>query len=128
MSQCDNEPDPAAKREPVADGPPSAQSAQPQFRLRVRAPADTAAVILESWQQILGRRDVAVLDNFFESGGDSLLATLLAARLSQQFGLELSPIFAFEAPTIRLMASRIDELRRSASYALIGHLSKSPRD
>jgi acyl carrier protein len=83
-------------------------------------------LILELCKQLLARTDIAASDDFFESGGDSLLASILSARLSHRLGIELSPILAFEAPTLRRMASRIDELRRSASYALIGHLSKSP--
>jgi aryl carrier-like protein len=42
------------------------------------------------WSALLGTERVGVHDNFFDLGGQSLLAVRLAARLRDEFGVEMT--------------------------------------
>ncbi len=88
------------------------------------------------WRDLLGRRDIGTDDDFFESGGDSLLAVGLRARLRKEFGVELPLTAIFEGPTVARMTKALErqdglldrpvaiELRRSESgpplFCLLG--------
>ncbi|MHC5857709.1 type I polyketide synthase [Nostoc sp.] len=45
--------------------------------------------ITEIWQEVLGIAQVGIYDNFYELGGDSLIATQLVSRLRANFPVEL---------------------------------------
>jgi len=63
---------------------------------------------------------VSINQNFFELGGDSLLATQLLARLQRQFQIELTLRTLFGNPTIAQMGAQIEaqELALADSQAL----------
>ncbi len=63
--------------------------------------------IADIWQQILGVEQVGLHDDFFELGGNSLLATQLVSRLSDAFRVELPLRRFFEAPTIAQFAQTL---------------------
>lgn len=63
--------------------------------------------LAEIWQDVLGINEIGVHDNFFESGGDSLLATLLVGRLGDAFNVDLSLRAMFDAPTVAEMGVAI---------------------
>ncbi|MEH2213236.1 phosphopantetheine-binding protein [Nostoc sp.] len=44
--------------------------------------------ITEIWQEVLGIADVGIYDNFYELGGDSLIATQLVSRLREKFPVD----------------------------------------
>jgi thioesterase domain-containing protein len=56
------------------------------------------------WEGALEVRPVGVRHNFFEVGGDSLLAARLVAQISETFGRNLSIGAFFEAPTVEQLA------------------------
>jgi amino acid adenylation domain-containing protein/non-ribosomal peptide synthase protein (TIGR01720 family) len=60
--------------------------------------------LLEIWQQVLGRRQFSIHDNFFTVGGDSILSIQVIARASQA-GLYLSPKSFFQNPSIAGLAA-----------------------
>jgi acyl-CoA synthetase (AMP-forming)/AMP-acid ligase II/acyl carrier protein len=62
----------------------------------------------EIWSEILGIQRVGVDDNFFQLGGDSLLATQVISRVREALQAELSFISFFETPTIASLAAVID--------------------
>ena len=58
---------------------------------------------------MLGRQ-VGVDDNFFLLGGHSLLGTQVVLRAGEAFGIDLTLRDLFQAPTIRQLATRIEEI------------------
>lgn len=62
---------------------------------------ETQAALLTIWQQLLGTDSIGLDDDFFESGGHSLLAVRLFLEIERQLGVRLSSGVIYEAPTIR---------------------------
>ena len=59
------------------------------------------------WAKLLGIAQVGVLDDFFELGGNSLVAVRLFTRVKRDFGINLPLSTLFQAPTIRTLAQAI---------------------
>jgi len=73
-------------------------------------PADeTERRVLALWQEMLGRDDIGVEDDFFARGGHSLLAMRLVIRLQEAFGVDLSLARLFHALTPRQQAALVLE-------------------
>lgn len=90
------------------------------------APAATAAplTMLQSrlraiWEEVLGHKAFGVTDNFFESGGHSLLAVKLMAKVEQATGRKLPVSILFQAPTIEKLAEWIGKEHTSATGACL---------
>ncbi len=56
------------------------------------------------WQEVLGVGDIGIHDNFFDSGGDSLKAVRLVARLEMRFEVKVPVASLFGAQTISQLA------------------------
>ncbi len=63
--------------------------------------------IADAWGEVLGVARVGLNQNFFELGGDSLLATLIVSRLRQSFPINLPLHALFDFPTVADLASVI---------------------
>ncbi|MBE9125476.1 MULTISPECIES: AMP-binding protein [unclassified Coleofasciculus] len=59
------------------------------------------------WSEVLGIEPVGIHDNFFQLGGDSILATQIINRVRDALQVELSFLIFFQQPTIASMAERI---------------------
>ncbi|MFL6284238.1 MAG: AMP-binding enzyme, partial [Pyrinomonadaceae bacterium] len=85
------------------------------------APRDEVEeMIAEVWAEVLRVERVGVEDNFFESGGHSLLAMQVVSHLRQLMGCELPLRLMFEEPTVAGLAAalaRDPEARASALRA-----------
>jgi amino acid adenylation domain-containing protein len=57
---------------------------------------------------VLGLPEIGLRDNFFASGGHSLLAAQLTSRLNRELSLGLSLRTLFDAPTVEKLAATID--------------------
>jgi amino acid adenylation domain-containing protein len=77
------------------------------------------------WQEILGREQVSVKDNFFEIGGHSLKATRLASRVYKQLNTKLPLKELFTTPVLEDQAVLIQQARKTA-YATIDPLPEQP--
>jgi acyl-CoA synthetase (AMP-forming)/AMP-acid ligase II/thioesterase domain-containing protein len=60
--------------------------------------------ILDIWQRLLRRTDIGIHDDFFEAGGDSLLAAQMFLEVESAVGHRLSLSALAEALTIRQLA------------------------
>lgn len=69
----------------------------------------TERKLLEIWQRLLKLEDLGVNDNFFESGGHSLLAARLASSIRRHFDCDIRVKDIFECPTISSLSSVIVE-------------------
>ncbi|MCB1034956.1 MAG: AMP-binding protein, partial [Acidobacteria bacterium] len=66
------------------------------------------------WEELLGRPPASRTENFFESGGHSLLAARLSTRVREAFGAAFSLAEVFELPTLTAQSERISEALGSA--------------
>jgi acyl carrier protein len=71
---------------------------------------DTEAAIAQIWQELLGVERVGRYEDFFSSGGHSLLVMQLVARLRNIFEVELPVNSVFERPTPAGIAEQIETL------------------
>ena len=73
-------------------------------------PASTMADVLTPiWESVLQRPSIRAEDNFFDLGGDSLLAVELFTKIAQVCGRELAPVTIYCAPTIVSLAAILEE-------------------
>jgi acyl carrier protein len=63
------------------------------------------------WTEVLKIERVSVHENFFELGGQSLLATQLITRVRSELQVDIPLRHLFDAPTIAQLAIRIVEQR-----------------
>lgn len=61
-------------------------------------------ILIDIWAELLGRQSVHVLDNFFQLGGDSILAVSAVGRARQR-GLRLTLQDFFSRPTVVQLAA-----------------------
>lgn len=73
-----------------------------------RRPAEKSLAAI--WCELLGIEQIDTADNFFQLGGDSLLATKLSAMVREKLAVELALGSIFAEPTIAQQAERIQAL------------------
>lgn len=69
----------------------------------------TQTQLVEIWEQLLDITPISIRDNFFEIGGDSLLAVRLFAQIEQKFGKSLSLSTLLQSPTVEQLADVLGE-------------------
>jgi nonribosomal peptide synthetase DhbF len=91
---------------PAPERPPAAS------RSKAAPRTDEERVVAAVWAGVLGTDQVGVDDNFFQLGGNSLLATRVITRLRRELGVELPLRSLFLAPTIAGIAQAVRSLRQ----------------
>jgi acyl carrier protein len=71
--------------------------------------------LTELWKRVLKIDNISPDDDFFEKGGDSLLAMDVSLELQKLIGRELPESILFEAPTIRDLTKRLLEEMKQPS-------------
>jgi acyl-CoA synthetase (AMP-forming)/AMP-acid ligase II/acyl carrier protein len=72
-------------------------------------------LIAAIWTEVLKLPQVGIQDSFLRLGGDSLLATRIAARIREALRIDLPVAAIFEAPTVEQMAIAIAEAQSHSS-------------
>ncbi|MDQ1352313.1 MAG: hypothetical protein QG657_2619 [Acidobacteriota bacterium] len=81
---------------------------RPQLSSVYEPPADEIEQALtDIWQRFFGIREVGVLDDFFELGGDSLKVITVVTEIHKQMDARVSIPQVFDTPTIRGLAGHI---------------------
>jgi non-ribosomal peptide synthetase component F/NADP-dependent 3-hydroxy acid dehydrogenase YdfG len=89
--------------------------------------SDLERELAEIWREVLGGRRVARTDNFFESGGNSLLVGQVISRIRNHWSVELGIRELFEAPTVAQLAARVEAAKvEDAHNAANGHRPAMP--
>ncbi|MCP4147477.1 MAG: AMP-binding protein, partial [bacterium] len=73
---------------------------------------DSEKKMVEIWANILGHPagEIGIDSNFFQMGGHSLKATIMAGRVHKQFDLKLPLADIFNTPTIRALTTTLNKL------------------
>lgn len=105
------------------DHPRTSEGAAP-----IPAKTDTEALLARIWAEAFDFATVGRQDDFFDLGGDSLTAAVVAAKVYDAFGIELNLAAFTEHPVLSEMAASIDELRRGGTVSDAAPLVRVPRD
>ncbi|OEU49472.1 MAG: hypothetical protein BA872_01505 [Desulfobacterales bacterium C00003060] len=77
---------------------------------RYVAPRNEAEqIIAEIWKGLFGIDQMSIHDDYFELGGDSLLATRLFAQIEKEFNKNIPLATLFEAPTIEKLSKIVEQ-------------------
>ncbi|MFE5944667.1 amino acid adenylation domain-containing protein [Streptomyces sp. NPDC056480] len=91
-------------------------------RPHVRPRTRTEGRLAEIWASALKYEDVeavSVLDDFFESGGNSLIAVALVTRINRAFDARLPLQVLFDRPTIEKLAHGLDGAAATPASRLV---------
>ncbi|WP_240136146.1 non-ribosomal peptide synthetase [Streptomyces sp. MUM 178J] len=79
-----------------------------------RTPAERA--VARIWAEALWADEVGAHDDFFALGGDSLIATRVALRLQEEFGLQIPVRVLFSCSTVETLARALTTARRGGGF------------
>jgi acyl transferase domain-containing protein/thioesterase domain-containing protein len=85
---------------------------------------DLEEMLAAVWREVLGYKQIASDDNFFDLGGTSFLATILLSRLRAQLHVDLAPNTLFLAPTIASLAKLITRAAARGEHEVVVPLQK----
>jgi amino acid adenylation domain-containing protein len=85
----------------------------------VAARNGTEQKLVAIWEEVLGKTNIGIRDNFFESGGDSLIAIRIINRLQKEFKEIFQLATLFECPTPEFFAQYIFENKSDQQAAVI---------
>lgn len=83
---------------------------------------DTERMIAEIWAELMGVGDISIRANFFELGGQSLIAIRVVNHIAKRLNVELETRYIFEYSTIESLAAYVDNtlwtlMSKSTEYA-----------
>lgn len=85
-----------------------------------KAETATEATLVQVWRTVLGREAIGVNADFFDVGGNSLLALRLTSAMKQALSRHVPLSAVFDHPTIRSLAGQLD------GSADLGHTGAIP--
>ena len=85
-----------------------------------QARTETERLLATLWERLLGLEQVDIHANFFNVGGDSLLATRLAAQVREAYQVELPLSRLYERPTITSLAEYVDTVSQAHQWGPAG--------
>jgi thioesterase domain-containing protein/acyl carrier protein len=93
--------------------PPNARERSEKLKVLPRTVTEIEIAAL--WKNLLQLESVTVHDDFFELGGDSLLATRFATSVRNKFGVELPLSRMMSAPTIDALSAFVEGKHRDTN-------------
>ncbi|WP_327085641.1 SDR family NAD(P)-dependent oxidoreductase [Nonomuraea sp. NBC_01738] len=88
---------------------------------------ETEATIARLWGEVLGGEHIGVDDDFFELGGNSLIAVQLIALIRKELGVRLPMRSLFEEPTVAGVAALIEQTRLAPAEPAAQTIPRQPR-
>jgi acyl carrier protein len=79
------------------------------------------------WCELLDVKEFGVTDNFFDLGGDSLLAMQVLARIRRAFQVEVSIRSLFDGPSIDALGRAVEEAKISGAVPRVPPIVPRPR-
>ncbi len=89
---------------------------------------DVERKMAEVWQDVLGLEQVGIKDDFFELGGNSLLATQLVMQMREAFRMAVPLRDFFEAPTVAALSAVIETTASAVEASEVPKIKAIPRD
>jgi acyl-CoA synthetase (AMP-forming)/AMP-acid ligase II len=86
------------------------------------------SMLVEIWARVLGLRLVGIHDDFFQLGGDSILATQVVSQVRNVLQVDLSPASLFETPTVAELARSLPMSGKKGEDAAIRPIKPIPRN
>jgi len=72
--------------------------------------------LVEIWKRLLKVSEISIEDNFFEIGGDSLIAMQLVVEISVLSTIRVNLSFLYQAPTIQKLAALLEEPEQNIKF------------
>ncbi|AQQ08935.1 Surfactin synthase subunit 2 [Sedimentisphaera cyanobacteriorum] len=89
--------------------------------------SNTEKAIAEIWSEILGHSNFSSEDNFFQSGGHSLMAFKVVSKINHKFGTNINITDFFKSPYISSLAEKADSKSNEQSVEIEPtYLNESP--
>jgi len=108
---------------------PAPERTRPALAGAFAAPRTPVEEVLAGlWAQVFDVEQVSLHDNFFDLGGQSLLAMQVLSRVREAFQVELPLRHLFEAPTVAGLAERIETALRAAPGLQPPPIERAARD
>jgi len=88
----------------------------------VDAPDDAGGLAFELcalWRKVLNRESIGLDEDFFEAGGDSLMALQMLLELEAIVGHDIPETILFDRPTIRQLVQGVKEIDPSRTMTLV---------
>ncbi|MGH1397091.1 MAG: non-ribosomal peptide synthetase [Trichormus sp.] len=91
---------------------------RPELEKAFVAPGNAVEIQLaQIWSEVLSIQSIGIKDNFFDLGGNSLLAVRLFTQIEQKFGQKLPLATLLQSPTIEQLATILQESNTSAVWS-----------
>ncbi len=85
---------------------------------------ETEKAITQIWSEVFRREHIGLKENFFDLGGQSLLAAQIISKINNQFGVDMPLAILFENPTVAELSPYLDrQIYRQKSLELITYTS-----
>lgn len=85
-------------------------------------------IVAGIWSDLLGMDRVGVYDELFELGAHSVMLTRAAARVRDQFGVEIPLRCFFESPTVASLAAALETTLERGQQVELKSIKRVPRD
>ncbi len=82
---------------------------RPELETEYQGPrSELEGILCEIWQLSLGQQQVGIFDDFYDLGGDSLIASVLVNQLRQRHGIDVGLRELLAVPTVASLAQMLE--------------------